>query len=223
MNVSGGKNGGVTSLSASAPPPSVTVASANIVVLVVYAPTGGGPGGGSGATIDSFDESTGSLFNDTFVTVSPDQGGTLTKSGNVDGYIDTTNAETVTALSPTSPTGVDFVQWLTLPNKVSTAEALAVAKGESLLALAFYKAPPPVVIPPVSPCQQALDGLNKIVEDNDRPRLTVAQFNAIKAQLEQCVAEKKLTAQEVNNAINAYLDDLNPPTPPGGPGGIPKA
>jgi hypothetical protein len=224
MNVSGGKDGGVTSFSASAPPASITVASANIVVLVVYAPEGGGPpNGGSGATIDSFDEATGSLFNDTFVTVSPDPGGALTKSGNVDGFVDTANAETITALSPTSPTGVDFVQWLTLPNHVSTAAALAVVKGASPLALAFYKTPPPVVVPPLDPCQEALDSLNKIVEDNDRPRLTVAMFNAIKAQLEQCVADKKLTAQEVNNAINAYLDDLNPPTPPGAPGGIPKA
>ena len=223
MNVSGGKDGGVTSYSASAPPASVTVANANIVVLVVYAPEGGiGTGGGSGATIDSFDESTGSLFNDTFVTVSPDAGGVLTKSGNVDGYVDTTNAETITALSPTSPTGVEFVQWLTLPNKVSTAAALAVLKGESLSALAFYKTPPPVVIPPLDPCQQALQGLIKIVQDNDRPRLTVAMFDGIKAQLEQCVADKKLTQAQVDSAINAYLGDLNPPTPPGEAGGTPK-
>lgn len=223
MNVSGGKDGGVTSYSASAPPPSVTVASGNIVVLVVYAPEGGiGNGGGSGATIDSFDESTGSLFNDTFVTVSPDQGGTLTKSGNVDGYVDTTNAETITALSPTTPTGVDFEHWLIFPNKVSNPAALAVGKGQSLQGLAFYRTPPPVVIPPPDPCQQALAGLNQIVENADRPRLTVAMFNAIKAQLEQCVAEKKLTQAQVTAALNAYLGDLNPPPPPGAPGGAPR-
>ena len=83
-------------------------------MLVVYVPVGSGPGGGSGATIDAFDESTGSLFNDTFVTVAPDLGGTLTASGNVDGYVSTANAETITALSVTSPTGVDFDRWVVL-------------------------------------------------------------------------------------------------------------
>ena len=97
------------------------VGAQNIVVLVVYAPAGGGPGpGGSGATIDSFDTTTGNLFNDTFVTVSPDPSGTLTTSGNVEGFVATNNAETITALSPTSPTGVDFIEWVTLlPQSVS--------------------------------------------------------------------------------------------------------
>ena len=106
-----------------------------ITVLAVYVPAGGGSGdgGGSGATIDSFDETTGSLFNDTFVSVSPDPGGTLTKSGNVDGYVDTTSsAETITALSPTSPTGVDFSRWVALapPTIAGAGAALAVQKGE---------------------------------------------------------------------------------------------
>lgn len=214
MNVSGGTGGGVTSFSASAPPGSVTVGSANIVVLVVYAPEGGG-GQGSGATIDSFDESTGSLFNDTFVSVTPDTSGALTKSGNVEGYVDTTNAaETIRALSPTSPTNVDFVQWLTLPNTVTTSASLTVGKGVSLSALAFYKTPPPVVVPPPNACQQELEGLLQIVRDNDRPLLTVAMFNGIKTQLQKCVEEGQLTQAEVNGAISAYENILNEPPPP---------
>ena len=159
MNVSGGKNGGVTSFKASAPPPAVKVASADIVVLVVYAPTGGG-NGESGATIDSFDDTAGRLFNDTFVTVTPDPGGSLTKSGNVDGFVATTNAETITALSPTTPTKVDFEHWLTFPSTLSNSRELAVKKGGSPLALAFYKAPPKKSPPPPDACQQALNSLN---------------------------------------------------------------
>jgi hypothetical protein len=214
MNVSGGEDGGVSSFSANEPPPAVTVGFESIVVLVVYAPTGGGPpgDGGSGATIDSFDETTGSLFNDTFVTVAPDASGALTKSGNVDGFVSTTHAETITALSPTTPTNVDFEHWLTLPSAVSNSANLAVAQGQSVLALAFYKAPPPP-----DTCHQLLASLNEIVAHGDRPRLTVAMFNAIKAQLQACVLEKKLTQQQVTAAINAYLANLNPPQPPGRP------
>jgi hypothetical protein len=217
VSVSGGTQGGVISFQWNVPAPSVTVGSANIVVLVVYAQAGGGNGNDWGATIDSFDITTGSLFDDTFVKVSPDASGALTQSANVDGYVDTTNsAETITALSPTSPTNIDFVQWLTFPSTVSTSANLAVGVHVSVSALAFYKKPAVVVPPPLDPCQESLNSLNKIVEDADRPRLTVAQFNAIKAQLEQCVADKKLTQAQVTEALNAYLGDLNPPTPPGG-------
>jgi hypothetical protein len=72
---------------------------------------GNGPSGSSGATIDSFDETTGSLFNDIFVSVAPDPGGALTTSGNNLGYVDTTKSqEAITAISPTS-SGVIFDQW----------------------------------------------------------------------------------------------------------------
>lgn len=215
MNVSGGTPGGQTSFDANVPPPAVTVGAQNIVVLVVYAPTGGGGPGGSGATIDSFNTTTGSLFNDTFVSVSPDPTGTLATSGNVEGFVATNNAETITALSPTSPTGVDFIEWVTLlPQGVSNSAALAVAKGVSLSALAFYKAP--VVTPPVpNVCQETFNSLQQIVNDGDKPRLLPAQFNAIKAQLEQCVAQGKLKQAAVTQLINAYIAGLNQPTPPG--------
>jgi hypothetical protein len=219
VNVSGGTPAGQTSLKAAVPAPSVTVGTQNIVVLVVYAPTGGSGGPNTGATIDSFDMATGSLFNDTFVKVSPDPTGTLTTSGNVEGYVDTTSiAETITALSPTLPTGVDFVQWLTLPQSVSTSPALAVGKGVSVSALAFYQTPPP--LPPPNACQETVTGLQQIIDDGDRPLLTVAQFNAIKAQLEKCVQEGQVTQARVNQLITDYESGLNRTTPP--PSGPPK-
>jgi len=158
MDVTGGTPAGQTSFNSNTPPPPVTVDDAPIVVLVVYVPTGGvGNGGGSGASIDSFDETTGQLFDDTFVSVSPNAGGppTPTTSGNVNGYVDTTNAtETITALSPTSPTGVIFDKWVNLyPESVTgitvAGASLTVNEGTSAYELAFYKAPAP---PELDPC-----------------------------------------------------------------------
>jgi hypothetical protein len=151
MNVSGGTGGGVTSFSANAPPPAVAVGSANIAVLVVYAPVGSG-GGTPGATIDSFSDTTGTLFNLTFVTVAPDPGGALKISGNVNGFVASSNAETISALSPTTPTKVDFEQWLTLPNTLGNSPNLSVAQNSSPLALAFYKSPPPPLPPSAAGC-----------------------------------------------------------------------
>jgi hypothetical protein len=159
MNVSGGTPSGqttpsgVTSFAAGTPPKPVLVGTAPIVVLVVYIAVGGG-GDGIGAVIDSFDDTTGQLFSDTFVSVSPDPGGPpppLTTSGNVDGFVDTTKAtENITALSPTSPTGVVFEEWMNFyPQGATTVQIagakLTVNKGTSAYALAFYKTP-------VDPC-----------------------------------------------------------------------
>ena len=116
VNVSGGTpSGAQVSFDSANPPPFVTVVSSPINVLVLYVPppgvNGNGIVDGSGATIDSFDETTGSLFNDIFVSVAPDPGGVLTTSGNNLGYVDTTNSqEAITAISPTS-SGVIFDQW----------------------------------------------------------------------------------------------------------------
>jgi hypothetical protein len=125
--------------------PLAYVGTAPINVLVVYVPAGGGGGGSdSGATIDSFDTTTGALFDDTFVSVAPDPSGALTKSGNVDGYVDTWNsAETITAISPTAPSRAKFIKWVILTGSTSTNAALAVAKQQSISALAFYQVPPP--------------------------------------------------------------------------------
>jgi hypothetical protein len=173
MSVSGGTPAGqttpsgVTSFVATAPPPPVKVGTAPIVVLVVYIPVGGGGNGsGSGAVIDSFNNTTGQLFNDIFVSVSPDPGGPpppLTTSGNDAGYVDTTNAtETITALSPTSPTDVVFEEWMNFyPQGATTVQItgaeLTVNKGTSAYALAFYKAK----VDPCAAIRQELEDLSR--------------------------------------------------------------
>jgi len=220
----GGPAVGVTSTEPGAPP-SVIVGTTNIVVLAVYVPTGGGCGAtpcppGSGATIDAFDETTGSLFNDTFVKVAPDANGALTTSGNVYGYVDTTgSAETITALTPTSPSNVDFSRWVKLEPSAATTNgsALSAGKGVSTIALAFYDAPAPGSQPPPSAktvCQQELASLNQITTDRG-PLLLVTQYNAIKANLQKCVQEGYLTQSSVNQAETGYANMLkarnNPP------------
>ena len=151
MTVSGGSQTpggppvGLTSFDSSNPPPPVFIGSAPINVVVVYVATGsGGAGNGTGATIDEFDQTTGQLINDTFVTVTPDPDGTLTASGNVEGFVATVNAEEIVALPTTSPTGVNFVEWVKLgpPAETSASPTLAVGSAQSVLALAFYQAPP---------------------------------------------------------------------------------
>jgi hypothetical protein len=151
MTVSGGSQTlggppvGLTSFDSSNPPPPVFVGNTPINVVVVYVATGGGStGNGTGATIDEFDQTTGQLINDTFVTVTPDPDGTLAASGNVEGFVATMNAEEIVALPTTSPTGVDFVDWVKLgpPAERSASPTLAVGSAQSVLALAFYQAPP---------------------------------------------------------------------------------
>ena len=217
VNVSGGSPSGSNSFVSTQPPPPVTVGSTPIVVLVVYVPTGGG-GPGSGATIDSFDETTGTLFNDTFVSVSPDPSGTLKTSGNVEGYVDTTNTETITALSPTSPTGVDFDKWVNLLAPASTipGAALTVEKGTSISALAFYKAPPPE--PPAEvTCQDIVQSLETMIAIGiPGPLFTVAEWTAVQASLKKCVQEGYLTQARMNTLIaeyNTYAHNKNPEPP----------
>lgn len=212
MSVSGGTPvgqttpSGVTSFLSSMPPPPVTVESPPIVVLVVYVPaTGVGGGNDSGASIDSFNETTGQLFDDTFVSVSPDPGGPpppLTKSGNVNGYVDTRNAnETITALSPTSPTGVIFHQWVNLYTNVASASAnLAVGKGTSPYELAFYEAPPPLTT-----CQTLLDNWNNL-----EPKTDVVLLEYYASKLSACKGPEYTAAV---NEINVILKGLaGPPT-----------
>jgi hypothetical protein len=217
--VANGPPAGVTSTNANQPP-SVVVENSPIVVLAVYVPTGGtGGGGGTGATIDSFDETTGSLFNDTFVKVAPDQNNVETSQANVFGFVDTTSsAETITALSPTQPTGVNFSRWLNLAgNPGINGPALSAAKGANSISLAFYDAPPMVGPPQKSQCQQELDSLNQVTQDRG-PLLTVTMYNGIKAFLAKCVLQHQLTQAQVTAAENAYQAMLkthnNPPPPP---------
>jgi len=225
VNVSGGTPSGSTvSFNPQQPPPFVTVANAPINVLAVYLPpAGSGNGGGSGATIDSFNETAGSLFNDVFVSVAPDPGGALTTSGNNMGYVDTTNQEAITAISPTSPTGVIFDQWGVLeappagnpPNHSVSGQTLTVGKGISVIALAFYKAPPPPN-PQQQACSQAVQFLQQIITDRG-PLLTVTMYDELKTQLEKCVTERYLTQGFVDTLLQEYAnigENRNPPVPP---------
>ena len=224
----GGPAVGVSSTDPGAPP-SVFVGTSNITVLAVYVPVGGPPCQpaqnctSSGATIDSFDETTGSLFNDTFVKVAPDTNGAQTTSGNVYGYVDTTgSAETITALTPTSPSNVNFSRWVKLEPSGAAANgaALSVGKGVSTIALAFYDAPPPGSPPSAkTACQQQLASLNQIAMDRG-PLLLVTQYTNIKAALQKCVQEGYLTQASVNQAETAYqnmLNSRNNPPPPNHP------
>jgi hypothetical protein len=119
----------------------------------VYVPVGGGNGGDSGAVIDAFNETTGSLVDNSFVAVSPDPGGTLTGEANVDGWVDTeASGYTITADHPNIgsylalPTTPLFDQWVDLtnptpPSSLVSGANLTPGKGVTVYALAFYKNP----------------------------------------------------------------------------------
>ncbi len=156
QNVSGLNEGPQVSYVASTPPTAGTVGTTPVLVLVVYVPEGGtGGGGDTGAVIDAFNETAGSLVDNDFVAVSPDSGGSLTGEANTDGWVDTTSSGcTITADHPnigaysTDPTNLLFDRWVVLtnptppPSLVSGAN-LTPGKGETVYALAFYKAPAP--------------------------------------------------------------------------------
>ena len=235
MNVSGGTPAGqttpssVSSFQSNVPPAAVTVGTAPIVVLVVYVQTGGNGNGGSGASIDSFDEVTGALFDDTFVTVAPDPGGPpppLTTSGNVDGWVPTANTETITALTPTSPTGVIFDQWMLLypqptyrleegptglrevtifPAGINVSGAnLTVNSDTSVYALAFYKAPP--TPPPLTTCQELLKNWDAL-----EPKTNKVLLAYYEEKLSACHGSQYTAAV---NEIKQLLQELNNPPPP---------
>jgi hypothetical protein len=150
MNVSGLVGGGLTSFDPSTPPPAATVGTTPVNVLVVYLPVGGSGGNSSGAIIDAFDETIGSLVDDTFVSVTTDGSSDsgATTSGNVDGYVDTTASnETITAYTHITPTNANFDQWRILATTSPTppGTALTVDKGVTVYAFAFYKNPTKVL------------------------------------------------------------------------------
>ena len=204
VNVSGGTEGGQTSFNAGTPP-QVTVGTAPIVVLVVYLPSGsiGGPGT-SGASIDAFDESTGSLVDDTFVSVTPNAA--LTSGGNVDGWVPTTNTETITADAVITPTQADFDKWVNLgTGQASSAAAFSAQAEQSYDILAFYKAPPVVAPPVLTSCQELVQSIQKLVAIGiPGPRFTVAEWDKVLQQLRMCVQEGKVTQQEANELIAEY-------------------
>ena len=145
----------------------------------------------------------GSLFNDIFVSVAPDPGGQLDTSANDLGYVDTTNSqEAITAISPTS-SGVIFDQWrILLPPGPDAGPGLLVGKGLSVIALAFYKAPPPPSSEEQT-CNQAVEFLQQIIR-NGGPLLLPAQLNQVTATLQRCVREHVLTQAFVTNLLREY-------------------
>jgi hypothetical protein len=152
-SVTGCTEGGLTSFVAGTPPPVGTVGTAPIVVLYVYVPVGVGGPGGSGAVIDAFNQTTGALVDNDFVSVSPDSGGTLTNEANAEGWVDTTSSGyTITADHPNIgpymalPTNATFVQWVDLldaapPTSLISGASLTPGKGVTVYALAFYLNP----------------------------------------------------------------------------------
>ena len=142
----------------------------------------------------------------------------MTTSGNNLGYVDTTNSqEAITAISPTS-SGVIFDQWrILLPPGPDAGDVLKVDKGVSVIALAFYKAPPPPS-PEQETCRQTVESLQQII-NHRAPLLQQAQLEQVEAILERCVREHYLTQAFVNSLLAEYeatiRESRNPPHPPG--------
>ncbi len=210
--------------------PTVTVGTDPINVLAVYVPIGGDTVGPPeyGATIDSFDEVTQALFDDTFVTVSPatPEGPLSNAYVNEFGYVDTTDStEAITALSPTSPTGVDFDYWLLLYPQVSfriervggvfetipvypagitvDGAILTVDSGTSVSALAFYKAPP--VTPPTT-CEELLRNFDAL-----EPKTNIVLLEYYREKLSQCHGPQYTAAVNEINGLLGELKNLRPP------------
>ena len=105
-------------------------------------PAGETCGGGSGADIDEFGDTQGSLLNDNFVNVyvppatTPNAG--LTNTGNVDGTVATTNNAVRINADATTPTGGSFERWISSPGGTISGNDLNVGQGADDYALAFY-------------------------------------------------------------------------------------
>jgi len=160
VNVCGLTQGPLNSFVASTPPPPGTVGTAPVLVNYVYLPVGGGGPGQTGAVIDAYNETVGTLVDNDFVTVSPDPSGTLTTEANVDGWVNTTDSGyTITADHPNigpylaDPTNLLFDQWVDLatptpPTSLISGANLTPGQGSTVYALAFYKVAPTTVKPP---------------------------------------------------------------------------
>ena len=210
VNISGGNPSGLTWLDHTRATPAVTVGTSPIVVMIVYLPEGGN-GNGTGAYIDAFDETTNGLFSDNFVTVSPDPPppppGPLTKSGNVDGWVGTTNTETIAAFPHIKRGNVDFAdfdRWVDMGNPQSPPHGeiagpnFTATKNTSYYALAFYKSPPPA--PPPTTCQLLLENWNALEPKTDRVLL-----DYYREKLSACQGPQYTAAV---NEITAILQSL---------------
>lgn len=206
VNVSGGKNGGQTSFDPNTPPGPATVGSAPIVALFVYLPPPGG-NGNLGASIDAFDETIGSLVDDTFVTVSPDSDGSLTTSGNVEGWVSTANGnETIAAYSHIAISNADFERWVSVTGPPTPTAGLNFVADQNTnpVVLALYKAtpaPPPGEVT----CEGTVQAILKMASGIAGPKFTTAEWTEIKSNLENCVLRGYLTQATVNTVIAAYV------------------
>ena len=206
VNVSGGNGGGQTSFDYTTPPAQVTVGAAPIVVLVVYLFHGSGNGGVHGASIDAFDETTGSLVDDDFVTVSPDAA--LTSSGNKEGWVPTAgNTEKISAYPHITPSDVYFDKWVNLdilPKFPPAGADFTAAKNGDFNALAFYAS---------NACQASLKSLYVLI---DAKRLPVSEVAGWEQQLKLCFEQHKITQAEYTAALNA-IKALGSQAAPGKP------
>jgi hypothetical protein len=156
VSVTGSQTGGITVFPDGngnvASPIQVKLGQANINVNYVYFPTGGSPCPPhllcpTGAAIDEFSETTGTLENDLFVTVYSPIGSTaqdlpLTSTGNDDGAVATTNGSVQISAYPDTPNGGIFDRWVTGPGGTVIAGTgnLDVGALTDDYALALYRA-----------------------------------------------------------------------------------
>jgi hypothetical protein len=201
---------------------SFTVGTAPITAFIAYAPpppVGGQGTGGSGATIDSWDETTEGLLTNPqgegpiFVTVSPDDAAQdVTNEANNQGFVPTTNTqETISALEAIASPDTTFDQWVNLWQNVpgqppfpATGVNLAAAANASYLALAFYKA---VKAPPLTTCQQELANWNSVKQKP--PNIVILEF--YRRALINCVGPQYTAAV---NEIDAIIKELEGPKEP---------
>lgn len=170
-----------------------------VLELHVYVLAGSPNGnGGSGAVIDAFDATIGSLVDNDFVKVNPDPTGALSTQANMDGWVPTTSSGyTITADHPNIgpyqnlPTTANFHQWVDLANpnppaSVVSGANLTPAKGETVYALAFYQDPVGTPKAP-NPCQSLIDEMENM-GPGDFPNWPayVAARNALARQLIEC-------------------------------------
>jgi hypothetical protein len=152
VNILGGANGGINvNPDANGIMPQTTnvtlqnTSDPTLIVNAYYYPEGGTcpPGQVCGtAYIDQFDDVLGSLESDTFVNVyttpPPTASPTLTKTGNVDGYVTTgTSAVQIDAIQTTAQ-GRIFDEWSGGPGGTINGNNLSVGKGITLYEFAHY-------------------------------------------------------------------------------------
>ncbi len=155
VNISGSIGGPITLFNLNGGPKIAKVGIEAVVIRVVYISTDTVFTDGPGAIIDAFDTYSGSLVNNNFVTVKPDNIG-ATKEANDYGWISDENINDpngpstfVTALTKIEHTpdiinsvNAGFQKWFRLDHnkpELPPGDRLVLAANERLIALAFYK------------------------------------------------------------------------------------